>query len=228
MTAYNIVNPSALVAGQPEDISVVLANLQAIAGVLNGNLDNANLAAAAGIAATKLAGYPSDATKVLKGDGTWGPAGSAGVTPIQWLNPFNANSYWTVYALTAWYPGHWEFTKDVDGYIYGQVLVPAGVTAATLRVIIAANATSGVTRLSARYQTVADGESLNFGAWGTTTPSQDIVVPGTAYRRKDVTFGLTGLTGGSYLAMSLGHEGAHANDTLAVNTLLFGGWLEPA
>jgi len=72
MTTYNVVSPTSLQSGQPEDVSVVLANLQAIASVLNGGLDNGNLHPAAGIAATKIAGYPADGAKALLGDGTWG------------------------------------------------------------------------------------------------------------------------------------------------------------
>jgi hypothetical protein len=71
MGSYNIVNQANLQSGQPEDVSVVLANLQAIQAVLNGGIDNSNINAAAAILASKLAGYPTDATKVLKGDGTW-------------------------------------------------------------------------------------------------------------------------------------------------------------
>lgn len=71
MTTYNVVSPSALVAGQPEDISVVLANFNAIAAVLNGGIDNANINASAAIALSKLAGYPSDNTKFARGDGSW-------------------------------------------------------------------------------------------------------------------------------------------------------------
>lgn len=64
MTAYNVINPASLVAGQPEDVSQVLANLQAIAAVINGGIDasnitdgsisNAEIAVAAGIARSKL------------------------------------------------------------------------------------------------------------------------------------------------------------------------------
>jgi microcystin-dependent protein len=80
MTAYNIVSPTSLQAGQPEDVSVLLANLQAIAAVLNGGIDNANINPNAAIAIAKLAGYPSDGAKLLKGDGSWGvPA--AGIPP---------------------------------------------------------------------------------------------------------------------------------------------------
>jgi len=71
MTAYNVISPASLVAGQPEDISVILANLQAIQGVLNGGIDNANINGAAAISASKLAGYPSDLLKYLRGDGSW-------------------------------------------------------------------------------------------------------------------------------------------------------------
>ncbi len=80
MGAYNIVSPGAMQAGQPEDISVVLANFQALATLLNGGLDNTNIAVAAAIAASKLAGYPADGTKALLGDGTWGGVGDA--TPV--------------------------------------------------------------------------------------------------------------------------------------------------
>lgn len=85
MSLYNIVRPDLLVSGQPEDISQVLANFQAIQTVLNGNLEDVNMKAlgisnpslAAGILASKLAGYPADATKFLAGDGTWKVAGGA-------------------------------------------------------------------------------------------------------------------------------------------------------
>lgn len=78
MGAYNVVNPAALASGQPEDISVVLANLNAIAAVINGGLDNTNVAAGAALAASKIAGYPSDGSKVLAGDGTWPQLTAAG------------------------------------------------------------------------------------------------------------------------------------------------------
>jgi len=72
MGAYNVISPSAMAAGQPEDISVVLANFQAIATVLNGGIDNSNIAVAAAITASKLAGFPADSSKILLGDGSWG------------------------------------------------------------------------------------------------------------------------------------------------------------
>lgn len=153
-------------------------------------------------------------------------AGGASVTPVSLTTPGN-NSLYTVVGLTAWSAGHWEWNANVDGEIYGNVLVPAGVTSATLRLAIGANATTGVTRLSASYAPVADTETLNPASL-TAVAAQDITVPGTAYLRKDVTFALTGLTAGDLIIVKLTHEGAHANDSLAsANTLLFGAWLEP-
>ena len=57
--------------GTTADASLVNNNNTATKAVVNGNLDNANLSAGAAIAASKLAGYPTDATKFLSGDGTW-------------------------------------------------------------------------------------------------------------------------------------------------------------
>jgi hypothetical protein len=71
MSLYNIVSPASLVPGQPEDVSQVLANFQAIQAVLNGGIDDVNIRSTAAIAPSKLAGYPSDVTKVLRGDGSW-------------------------------------------------------------------------------------------------------------------------------------------------------------
>jgi hypothetical protein len=55
MGFYNVLNPTTMVAGAPEDISQVLANFNAIAAVLNGGLDNSNVNASAGIDQLKLA-----------------------------------------------------------------------------------------------------------------------------------------------------------------------------
>lgn len=57
--------------GSPEDITQVMANFQTIRAVVNGQLDDSNLAVAAGISAAKIAGYPNDGSKSLRGDGTW-------------------------------------------------------------------------------------------------------------------------------------------------------------
>lgn len=72
MGAYNVINRAAMAGGQPENVGDVLANFDALATLLNGNLDDFNIKAAANIAISKLLGYPADATKFLKGDGSWG------------------------------------------------------------------------------------------------------------------------------------------------------------
>ena len=138
----------------------------------------------------------------------------------------SGNSFFTVLGLTDWDAGHWEFLKDVDGKVYGMVKVPPDYSSGgALKVSIAANATSGVTRLGVATKAVADGESMNPTL--TDETKQDITVPGTAYLRKVVSFTLTEtLAASDLLIVEIFHEGSHANDTLAVNTLLFGAWLE--
>jgi hypothetical protein len=113
------------------------------------------------------------------------------------------------------------FLKDVAGYWYGHVRVPQDY-ANTPKIIlsIGANATSGVSRLAVSSYAIADAES--YDSTYTTETAQDITVPGTAYLRKDVTFTLTStIAVGDDLICRIDHEGAHANDTLAVDTLMF-------
>jgi len=95
-------------AGQPEDITQVVANLDAIAAVVNGALDNSNIATSAAILASKLANYPNDASKALLGDGSWGSVGGnppgtviysgAIATPTGYLIPDGSSVSRTTYA----------------------------------------------------------------------------------------------------------------------------------
>jgi len=55
MTAYNIISPLLMQNGQPEDISIPKANFDAIAAVINGGLDDSNIAAGANIQMSKIA-----------------------------------------------------------------------------------------------------------------------------------------------------------------------------
>lgn len=71
MGLYNIVGATSMVAGQPEDITQVVANFQAIQAILNGGIDDVNIRPTAAINPNKLAGYPTDSSKVLRGDGSW-------------------------------------------------------------------------------------------------------------------------------------------------------------
>lgn len=137
------------------------------------------------------------------------------------------NSFFTNVALTAWDAGHWEFLKDVVGKVFGVVMVPPTyVSGGTLKLLIGANATSGVTTLSVATKAVADAESMNPSSF-TDETDQDITVPGTAYLQKVVSFSLTeSLAANDLLLVEINHVGTAANDTLAVNTILWGAWLE--
>jgi hypothetical protein len=142
------------------------------------------------------------------------------------------NAFWTVLGLTAWDAGHWQFVKDVNGKVYGLIRIPIGMAwtpNAKIKLVVAANATSGVTRLSIGHKAVetkTTPESLNPASL-TAITAQDITVPGTAYLAKEVSFTVTEtLAAEDELLVEIYHEGAHANDTLAVNTLLFDAFLE--
>lgn len=70
MPAYNIVNPTSMQAGQPEDISQVLANFQALAALVNGSLDGYNISpgAALSIASLTAAGDINLGGKIIFGN----------------------------------------------------------------------------------------------------------------------------------------------------------------
>jgi hypothetical protein len=157
--------------------------------------------------------------------------------PIDLRNPrvssLAGNAFFTVTGLTAVDLGFWNFVKDVDGKVYGVVVVPKNLNAtpaAKIVLSIAANATTGVTRLQVSTKAVADAESLNPSAL-TAETAQDITVPGTARLRKDVTFPASGnltetLAADDLLLVEIFHVGSHANDTLAQPTELYAAFLQ--
>lgn len=153
--------------------------------------------------------------------------------PIQLRTPQQSanlgNSFFNVNALTAYDAGNFEFTKDVNGKVFGLVRIPKNMNATpTAKIILTymANATTGVTRLSVASGDIADGESMNPASL-TVETAVDSTVPATAYLRKDVSFTLTDTPVADDLKIvQIYHEGAHANDTLAVNTILVDAVLE--
>lgn len=119
--------------------------------------------------------------------------------------------------------------KDVDGSWFGKVRVPENyVGTPKIEVGILANATTGNTRLVLGTFAIAfDGASWD-GSF-TDETAQDITVPGTAYNDKLVTFPTSGslstsadIAAGKWLFVRLQHNGTHANDTLAADTILGG------
>lgn len=72
MTLITLPYVAELAAGQPEDIGMVLADLEEIVSVVNGDIRNDNIHASAAIAVSKLGitGTP-DGTKFLRDDNTW-------------------------------------------------------------------------------------------------------------------------------------------------------------
>ena len=151
--------------------------------------------------------------------------------PQQGANP--GNCFPAVSTLTAWEEWHWQFLKDVKGKLYGTIDVPKNLaTTPNAKIVLdlAANASSGVTRMQVSVKAIADGESKNPSSL-TSELAQDITVPGTVRLRKLVTFPASGslsetIVGADLLIVEIYHEGDHTNDTLTVNTELNGAYLE--
>jgi len=113
------------------------------------------------------------------------------------------------------------FTKDVDGYWEGSVLVPLDYnSSANIVCSYVANATSGVYRNQIKSAVVAVGVSEDTAY--TAETAVDTSVPASANLRFDVSTSLTTTpVAGSTLNVVVGHIGSHGNDTLAVDCLLW-------
>lgn len=140
------------------------------------------------------------------------------------------NSWWAPVALGTAVEdvGFWHFLKDVEGRVFGKVTVPntiGGTPAAKVILVIAANATTGNTRLQVSWIAVADGEQLN--AAKTAITAETVTVPGTAYLTKEVTATLASQPAAKDIIMvEVFHDGDLAGDTLAVDTLVYEAYLE--
>lgn len=160
--------------------------------------------------------------------------GGGNFIPIEIRNAQSAsnagNAFPAVITLADYELWCWAFKQDTDGKVFGICRIPENVTPSNPQIIleIGANATTGVTRLSVATKAIANGESMNPSAL-TSEPAQDITVPGTARLRKKVSFNVTEpLEAGDLVVVEIFHEGAHANDTLAVATELYGAYLKAA
>ena len=146
---------------------------------------------------------------------------------IDLRNP-TANAFPTVTALTAWDAWHWEMTKDVLSAIFGAVRIPPSITPVSpeIRLDLGA-AASGVSRIIVSTRAVAAGETLNPATLQVET-GQDLNIPASR-NLLQATFPITEtLAGGDFVIVRIQHDGTHANDTLAVNTELYGAYLKVA
>jgi uncharacterized protein DUF5907 len=155
--------------------------------------------------------------------------------PLEIRNPRGStlpgNAFFSVEALTNIDFGMWEFVHDVQGKINAVVNAPAemsGTPNAKIILIIAANATTGVTSMNIGTKCVAeDAESINVTL--TADTRQDVTVPATAYLTKKISFtagDLTNISPNDLVFVEIFHDGTQGADTLAVNTLLVDAYLE--
>jgi len=143
--------------------------------------------------------------------------------PVKLTNPrattLQGNSFFTVAGLTAWDFGHWEFVKDVDGRIYGIVRLDGIANTGNLKLSLVGANGAGVTRIGLKSNQTKDGIGINPASLVTSYTPQDVTVA-AGYIQRDISFGIGGLATYTILILEIIHEGSHANDTLAVNTML--------
>jgi len=164
------------------------------------------------------------------------PIGNATRTrqyPLKLMAPrssaFAGNAFWTVAAMAGFDYPHWEFVKDVEGRVFGQILSPKTVAAtpnAKIVLILCCMATAGVSRMNVNYALLG-----TTGGWlgGSLTPigAQDVAMPATTSGFVKATFAVpAGIAADQMMFLEIVHEGNHANDTLAVNTILVEAYLE--
>lgn len=151
-----------MVAGQPEDVSQVLANFNAIAAVLNGNIDDANIKAAAAIAISKLAGYPADVTRALRGDGTWGTltavsaALNIGAANTDLAAPAGSDNYWVATAAGG------TLRSIGAGAAGARITLKNGTAAGYIRLLHATAGGAGaqLSIINAGHKFLAPGQSI--------------------------------------------------------------------
>ncbi len=113
------------------------------------------------------------------------------------------------------------FIKDVDGFWWGIVRIPEDYAAAgTIILRVGANSTAGQVTSFIVSSKVRDTAAT----WDTALTAETVIdttMSTTAYRPTDITFTLsTTPVAGSDLIVSIEHNGARAQDTLAVDSIL--------
>lgn len=175
------------VNGTIADASTIAANNAAIKTVVNGGLDNTNIASGAAIAASKLANYPADSSKALLGDGTWGTLGAASIpagaiiqygaasAPSGWLlcdgSTASRSTYSTLFGIigTTYGNGDGSTTFNVPD-LRGRVAVGVNTTGPTdVNALGNNDAVTLASRNVKHHHTVgiaASGNSFSNGATG--------------------------------------------------------------
>lgn len=115
------------------------------------------------------------------------------------------------------------YVKDVNGDWWGILRVPQNYSSGPKIVCrIGANSTAGQVSTMLVATIVRDTAAGWDASALTAETEQDTTMSTTAYRPTDVTFTLsTTPAAGKDLVVKVQHKGAAANDTLAVDTLLF-------
>lgn len=113
MSLYNVISRSLMQQAQPEDISVVVANLDAIAAVVNGNIDNQNFGAGQILPPSKLLPEGASDGQML----AWNTAASKFV-PVTVTPPVTKPPYSSTPPASPANGDEWVFPADAAGTLW--------------------------------------------------------------------------------------------------------------
>lgn len=150
--------------------------------------------------------------------------GGSSSTAIDLRNP-SQNAYWRPTTLTNFVLGHWVMLKDVDSSIYGAVRVPATFTQIAVNLMLGGG--TGNTRMQVKTRSIGDGDTIDSTI--TAESAQTIALTGGLLEiaRFPASGGIgSSPTAGDMLVVQVIHAGTDGADTLAVDTLLYGAFLE--
>lgn len=153
--------------------------------------------------------------------------GGSSSTAIDLRNP-STNAYFRPTTFTNFVLGHWVMLKDVDSSIYGAVRVPATFTQIAVNLMLSPLGTgTGDSRMQVKTRSIGDGDTID----STITAESIQTIALSTGLLEIARFPASGGIGSSptaddLLVVQILHVGTDGADTLAVDTVLYGAFLE--
>ncbi len=163
--------------------------------------------------------------------GGGGGGGTASVhLPVNLTNPYltadTGNSHPWLQAVTNADLGLWAFRKDVEGVVFGNVLIPPAYDSGGTLVLALATPTAATGDVLLAVGTVAKGDGESLEPAGFTVETQQTVTIAAGTTLELVSFALTPtLAANDLVLVEVIRRGNLAGDTLDNLLELFGAWL---
>lgn len=153
--------------------------------------------------------------------------GGSSSTAIDLRNP-STNAYFRPTTFTNFVLGHWVMIKDVDSSIYGAVRVPATFTQIAVNLMLGSvGASGGDVRMQVKTRSIGDGDTIDSTITSETVQTITLSSGLLEIARFPASGGIgSSPTAGDLLVVQILHVGTDGADTLAVDTALYGAFLE--